>query len=319
MVMYWPMVLVQGRDQYAEMLREEVFGGAENEGRAVDPSIISQEDETVEESVLFDPVTQTPERRETLDNSGSTSSSSFFHHSHQTNMFQKPPGTHHWQKKAQLCSHDSGFVKEGKEGSSILVLHIPTPCSQALKAISPPAHLPMPRDIKWSAPGPHSTSNQQGKGKGKGGGRDYEGCRGSAEKELGHPREHASWFTSAIDSIQNMDGIKAKPGKKGEEGRYDAVIVAHTDEAEATGLQGMKVGRLRVIFSLPDILYSYNIAPHPWPKGPLAYVEWYKISSQSLRQMVLHLVLLFYWGTYIKVVIWFLLLDLELFGHLLEG
>ncbi|EGO30215.1 hypothetical protein SERLADRAFT_404491 [Serpula lacrymans var. lacrymans S7.9] len=125
------------------------------------------------------------------------------------------------------------------------------------------------------------------------------------------------------DSIQNMDGIKAKPGKKGEEGRFDAVIVAHTDEAEATGLQGMKVGRLRVIFSLPDILYFYNIAPHSWPKGPLAYVEWYKISRNPGKfhnmQIVLRLVLLFYWGTYIKVVIWFLLLDLKVFGHLLGG
>ncbi|EGO05038.1 hypothetical protein SERLA73DRAFT_149319 [Serpula lacrymans var. lacrymans S7.3] len=81
-----------------------------------------------------------------------------------------------------------------------------------------------------------------------------------------------------IDSIQNMDGIKAKPGKRGEEGRFDAVIVAHIDKAEARGLQGIKVGRLRVIFSLQDILYSYNIAPYSWPKGLLVYVEWYKIS-----------------------------------------
>ncbi|EGO28303.1 hypothetical protein SERLADRAFT_405898 [Serpula lacrymans var. lacrymans S7.9] len=52
-----------------------------------------------------------------------------------------------------------------------------------------------------------------------------------------------------ISSIQNMDGIEVKPGKRGEEGRFDTVIVVHTDEAEATALQ-----------------------------GSLAYVEWYKIS-----------------------------------------
>ncbi|EGO04842.1 hypothetical protein SERLA73DRAFT_68509 [Serpula lacrymans var. lacrymans S7.3] len=96
-VMYWPIVPVQHRDQFMERQREEVvsgtdtiwegseaghnfhipwlfltavmqFGRAENEGRAVDPSLITRDDETVEESVWFEPRRQTPERKEALDN-----------------------------------------------------------------------------------------------------------------------------------------------------------------------------------------------------------------------------------------------------------
>ncbi|EGO30545.1 hypothetical protein SERLADRAFT_404670 [Serpula lacrymans var. lacrymans S7.9] len=84
------------------MLREEVFGRGENEGGAVDPSMISQENETVDGFVWFD-----PGRIEALDN---------------------------------RC--DPIFVvEEGEDGSSALVFLIPTPCSQALKAIHTPGHL----------------------------------------------------------------------------------------------------------------------------------------------------------------------------------
>src|SRR5882757_5061733 len=46
------------------------------------------------------------------------------------------------------------------------------------------------------------------------------------------------------------------------------------------GLVGMKVGRLRVIFTLPEILRNWYSAPGAWPTGHLAYVEWYKVSNQ---------------------------------------
>jgi len=43
--------------------------------------------------------------------------------------------------------------------------------------------------------------------------------------------------------------------------------------------KGMKVGRLRVIFKLPETLSPFLLqAPPSWPKGPLAYVEWYQLS-----------------------------------------
>jgi hypothetical protein len=43
---------------------------------------------------------------------------------------------------------------------------------------------------------------------------------------------------------------------------------------------GMKVGRLRVIFTLPEILRNFHTAPTTWPSEHLAYVEWYKISDR---------------------------------------
>ncbi|EGN96031.1 hypothetical protein SERLA73DRAFT_154492 [Serpula lacrymans var. lacrymans S7.3] len=67
-MMCWPLVFVQYSDQFVEMLREELFGRAENKGGAVYPSIISWEDKMMEESIQFDPRRRTPERREALDN-----------------------------------------------------------------------------------------------------------------------------------------------------------------------------------------------------------------------------------------------------------
>ena len=45
----------------------------------------------------------------------------------------------------------------------------------------------------------------------------------------------------------------------------------------------MKVGRLRVIFKLPENLDIWDApdAPHAWPKGHLAYVEWYRLSAAT--------------------------------------
>jgi hypothetical protein len=41
----------------------------------------------------------------------------------------------------------------------------------------------------------------------------------------------------------------------------------------------MKVGRLRLIFHLPEIIGLYNEAPAVWPKHHFAYVEWLTLSS----------------------------------------
>lgn len=41
----------------------------------------------------------------------------------------------------------------------------------------------------------------------------------------------------------------------------------------------MRIGRLRVIFKLPSSLSLLTQAPANWPKEPLAYIEWYKLSS----------------------------------------
>jgi hypothetical protein len=46
---------------------------------------------------------------------------------------------------------------------------------------------------------------------------------------------------------------------------------------------GMKVVRLRVVFKLPENLDFWDSpeAPHCWPKGHLAYVEWYRLSAAT--------------------------------------
>ncbi|KIY67102.1 hypothetical protein CYLTODRAFT_454797 [Cylindrobasidium torrendii FP15055 ss-10] len=77
------------------------------------------------------------------------------------------------------------------------------------------------------------------------------------------------------DETRERDWVKASPENGG---RYDTVIVLDSDEAEVTGLQGTRIGRVRLIFKLPAtyqlqrVEYSY---PVHWPKHPLAYIEWY--------------------------------------------
>jgi len=48
---------------------------------------------------------------------------------------------------------------------------------------------------------------------------------------------------------------------------------------------GMKVGHLRVIFKLPETipLTLLGVTVPSWPKEPLAYLEWYQLSSNPGR------------------------------------
>ena len=43
----------------------------------------------------------------------------------------------------------------------------------------------------------------------------------------------------------------------------------------------MKIGRLRVIFKLPELNIHGEPAPTVWPKEHLAYIEWYKLSARA--------------------------------------
>lgn len=42
----------------------------------------------------------------------------------------------------------------------------------------------------------------------------------------------------------------------------------------------MRIGRIRVIFKLPTALSLLTPAPISWPTEPLAYIEWYRLSSR---------------------------------------
>ncbi|KAJ8508384.1 hypothetical protein ONZ45_g9337 [Pleurotus djamor] len=76
------------------------------------------------------------------------------------------------------------------------------------------------------------------------------------------------------------DQIRALPIgtiNSGPNGRFDCVVVLTDDSAQSTGLEGTKIGRVKVIFKLPETLDLPNglqfSPPEHWPKGPLAYVE----------------------------------------------
>ncbi|KAF8905579.1 hypothetical protein CPB84DRAFT_1625246, partial [Gymnopilus junonius] len=82
------------------------------------------------------------------------------------------------------------------------------------------------------------------------------------------------------DEIEGeKDIVRAMPkSAKLPNGRFDTVVVMTTDEAESHGLAGTRIGRLKVIFRLPDLIPAPGApipAPEAWPKVPLAYVEWY--------------------------------------------
>ncbi|KAF7363254.1 hypothetical protein MVEN_00678500 [Mycena venus] len=57
--------------------------------------------------------------------------------------------------------------------------------------------------------------------------------------------------------------------------RFDTVIARRDPIAEATGLSGTRIGRVRVLFQLPTKLDDNTPAPANWPKACLAYVEWF--------------------------------------------
>jgi len=45
----------------------------------------------------------------------------------------------------------------------------------------------------------------------------------------------------------------------------------------------MKVGRLKVIFTLPETLRNWYSAPQVWSTGHLGYVEWFRTSAEAGR------------------------------------
>ncbi|KAI0724929.1 hypothetical protein C8Q72DRAFT_889387 [Fomitopsis betulina] len=94
---------------------------------------------------------------------------------------------------------------------------------------------------------------------------------------------HTLKFTTIplTDNQPERDIVKARPRIGSEPARFDTVVVLHDDNAEATGVQGTRIGRVKVIFKLPDTIYEHGSlnemhAPEEWvTQGPLAYVEWY--------------------------------------------
>ncbi|KAI0726073.1 hypothetical protein C8Q72DRAFT_784322 [Fomitopsis betulina] len=94
---------------------------------------------------------------------------------------------------------------------------------------------------------------------------------------------HTLKFTTIplTDNRPECDVVKARPRIGSEPARFDTVVVLHDDNAEATGVQGTRIGHVKVIFKLPDTIYEHGSlnemhTPEEWAtQGPLAYVKWY--------------------------------------------
>ncbi|KAG1787961.1 uncharacterized protein HD556DRAFT_1245932 [Suillus plorans] len=76
-----------------------------------------------------------------------------------------------------------------------------------------------------------------------------------------------------FDQMEEADIVKAQPPISQKAGCFDTVVVMVDSDCECTGLKGTRIGRLKVIFRLPQQVYG-SVQP-AWTKDPLAYVEWY--------------------------------------------
>ncbi|EPS92507.1 hypothetical protein FOMPIDRAFT_1137693 [Fomitopsis schrenkii] len=117
---------------------------------------------------------------------------------------------------------------------------------------------------------------------------------------------HGFVFTTIplSDSFPERDAVKARPACGDQPARFDTAVVLQGDEAEATGLQGTRIGRVKIIFKLPETIHECGTAngtipaPQEWKeRGPLAYVEWFaKLPAQvdpvhmmyEVKKMPLH-------------------------------
>ena len=106
------------------------------------------------------------------------------------------------------------------------------------------------------------------------------------------------------DEEEESDIVKAFPhSAQHPHGQFDTVIAIINETAESTGLagkrpiisiykiikkfcQGTRVGRVQVIFTLPEEVQSITgiqPAPSNWPKNPLVYIEWYSRLEKAAK------------------------------------
>ncbi|KIY48149.1 hypothetical protein FISHEDRAFT_43836 [Fistulina hepatica ATCC 64428] len=81
-----------------------------------------------------------------------------------------------------------------------------------------------------------------------------------------------------------QETIKARPQKSIQPHQFDTVIVYQNEDAKSTGLIGMRIGRIRVIFLLPRTIdwgLGPKECPSSWPSEPLAFIHLYDHLSTS--------------------------------------
>ncbi|KAJ7114839.1 hypothetical protein C8R44DRAFT_585507, partial [Mycena epipterygia] len=74
---------------------------------------------------------------------------------------------------------------------------------------------------------------------------------------------------------EDFQTVVSRPQSVSHPSRFDTVIVRNNPTAEATGLGGTQVGRVRVLFRFPEKLEDGNPVPPSWLTTCLAYVEWF--------------------------------------------
>jgi len=80
---------------------------------------------------------------------------------------------------------------------------------------------------------------------------------------------------------EEKDVIKARPG------RFDTALLVVSNDAEQTGVKGTQVGRVKVIFKIPDTLdtkFGPQAALYAFLKEPFVYIEWYSSFAPSARE-----------------------------------
>ncbi|KIY65398.1 hypothetical protein CYLTODRAFT_379482, partial [Cylindrobasidium torrendii FP15055 ss-10] len=100
-------------------------------------------------------------------------------------------------------------------------------------------------------------------------------------------------FRLELEGLNDDDGeqdwVKASPL---DGGRYDTVVVLDGDEADMVSLNGTRIGRVHLIFTLPRTMrIGSNDMPLPvyWPNAcPLAYITWYTKPSQNAAAKASH-------------------------------
>ncbi|EPT00491.1 hypothetical protein FOMPIDRAFT_1122305 [Fomitopsis schrenkii] len=86
---------------------------------------------------------------------------------------------------------------------------------------------------------------------------------------------------SLSDDQVEHNMVRARPAMGSEPARFDSVVILRDDNAEATGVQGTRIGHVKVIFELLAMIYEHGSlndmhAPEEWAtQGPLMYVKWY--------------------------------------------
>ncbi|KAJ7896889.1 hypothetical protein B0H13DRAFT_2234414 [Mycena leptocephala] len=101
-------------------------------------------------------------------------------------------------------------------------------------------------------------------------------------------QEKVSWFATYLDWLESKQRspprrvVQTFTGQAIQLAKTPQLDVYHNFKFEPTSLApGTRVGRVKVLFRLPDKLGDGTPAPTRWPRTCLAYIEWYSTFKSS--------------------------------------